>query len=379
MDNNFISHNHKLKYIFSNYFFQYWDDISSFFSEDRKDNILYNINSFLHCADPNFGFSQFLCTSCLHKFIQPFSCKSKFCPSCGKIYAENWASSLDSQLLNVSHIHMTFSLPTGFIRNFFFNNQHLLKELSDATYSSIKYSFKKIGIYNLGVITNIHTFSRDISWNPHIHAIVTFGGFDIKGNWKTPKSLPWKPLRKSWQKCSLDIISTFAKYNNSITLKNKISIAYRKYSNGFYVNSNNIINNIHNIAKYLGRYLARPAIAEYRITFFDSKNITFWYQKPDNDDKIFITLSLRDFFGRLVSHIAPKYFKMIRRYGIYSRNNKTKKIKILRFNFFRKKLSWVERIYRDFKRNPLYCPKCGTSMILIGFYTPKYGFHYAFP
>ncbi|WP_147386032.1 transposase [Fusobacterium perfoetens] len=49
-----------------------------------------------------------------------------------------------------------------------------------------------------------------------------------------------------------------------------------------------------------------------------------------------MTLPLKDFFGRLISHITPKHFKMIRKYDIYSKNNKTKKIKILRFNFFRK-------------------------------------------
>ncbi len=55
----------------------------------------------------------------------------------------------------------------------------------------------------------------------------------------------------------------------------------------------------------------------------------------------------------LVSHIAPKNFKMIRRYGLYSRRAKKRKIKT--FSFFRKMLTWTERIYRDFKRNPLSC------------------------
>ena len=50
----------------------------------------------------------------------------------------------------------------------------------------------------------------EIIWNPHIHAIVTHGGLDINNNWKTPKSFPWTVL-KSWQKCSLDILSIHAK------------------------------------------------------------------------------------------------------------------------------------------------------------------------
>lgn len=46
-----------------------------------------------------------------------------------------------------------------------------------------------------------------------------------------------------------------------------ISLTYRKYPNRFYFNSDNLINNPKEITKYIGSYLARPAIAEYRITF----------------------------------------------------------------------------------------------------------------
>ncbi|MCI6151654.1 MAG: hypothetical protein MR673_00805, partial [Fusobacterium perfoetens] len=42
-----------------------------------------------------------------------------------KVSTENCASSLNSQLLNVSQIRMIFPLSTGFIRNFFFNNLKL--------------------------------------------------------------------------------------------------------------------------------------------------------------------------------------------------------------------------------------------------------------
>lgn len=65
-------------------------------------------------------------------------------------------------------------------------------------------------------------------------------------------------LRKSWQKCSLDIIANFAKITNNINLQNRISLYYRKYSGRFYVKSDKKTNNIFEIAKYIGRYLARP-------------------------------------------------------------------------------------------------------------------------
>ena len=60
-----------------------------------------------------------------------------------------------------------------------------------------------------------------------------------------PKSFPWIVFRKSWQKCSLDILSTYAKKTKNINLKNKISLTYKKYQNGFYVNSENFVNDLY--------------------------------------------------------------------------------------------------------------------------------------
>ncbi|WP_363149834.1 transposase [uncultured Fusobacterium sp.] len=56
----------------------------------------------------------------------------------------------------------------------------------------------------------INTFARYISWNPHIHCIFTIE-VDSNNNWISFKSLLWEVLRASWQKCTLDILSDFAR------------------------------------------------------------------------------------------------------------------------------------------------------------------------
>ena len=151
-------------------------------------------------------------------------------------------------------------------------------------------------------------------------------------------------FKTSWQKCTLDILSDFAKKNNSIPIKNTVSLTYRKYPNGFYVNSDNLINNPKQIAKYIGRYLARPAIAEYRITFFNSSIVKFWFKNPDSNNKIFLTLDINTFIGRLLAHIPPSNFKMVRRFGIYSRNSNIKKP--MNFRIFIPKLHGLKKFLR---------------------------------
>lgn len=187
-----------LKNIFQKHFFHFWKSNNSKFPKEIHDDILDNVSKFLNCGDISQGYTALYCKKCNHIHTIPFSCKSRFCSSCGKIYAENWALNLQDSLIDSTHIHAVFSLPTGFIRDFFFKRRFKLADLANAAYKALKYAFKKVGIYSFGAIINIHTFSRDINWNPHIHALITLGGFNKSNNWKTIKNLPWLPLKKSW-------------------------------------------------------------------------------------------------------------------------------------------------------------------------------------
>ena len=363
--------NKPLKTILAKYFFQYWRNNNHKFPILLRETILKNVNSFLDCGDPKIGYTSFICLKCRTIHKTPFSCKSRFCSSCGKVYAETWANNLSDNLIQCPHRHAVFSLPTGWIREFFFLHRHLLKNLADASYFALKYSFKKLGISNIGVIATIHTFSRKIEWNPHIHCLITFGGITKNNQWKNIKNLPWQVLRKSWQKCVLDIIAKYAKDNKSQHLKNKISLAYKKYLKGFYVNAESKVGNSKTVAKYIGRYLARPAIAEYRIIFFNSKIVRFWYQKPDSKKRFTLTLSMEKFLGRILSHIPPKNFKMVRRFGLYSRRSKNKKSR--KIKLFKAKSSWAERFFKAFGVNPLICRKCSSNLHLLEIFHVKYG------
>ena len=53
----------------------------------------------------------------------------------------------------------------------------------------------------------------------------------------------------------------------------------------FYVNAERRLTNIKQATQYIGRYLARPAIAEYRIINYDGKNVTYWYENKNLREK----------------------------------------------------------------------------------------------
>ena len=123
----------------------------------------------------------------------------------------------------------------------------------------------------------VHTFGSDLKWNPHTHALFTEGGIYKNNKWfKTLSHIPYQYLRKSWQKLVLDIIKTNFKDRETQKLINRL---YKKYNNGFYVNAQRDLTKIKEAARYIGRYLSRPAIVEYRISGYDGKIVTFWYEK----------------------------------------------------------------------------------------------------
>ena len=99
-----------------------------------------------------------------------------------------------NDILNIPHRHILFTIPEE-LRAFFSYDRTLLSKLAKAVNninfiictkkiarkfkvpkSSPNY-FTNSDIVHYGLITVIHTFGRDLKWNPHIHALVSLGGF----------------------------------------------------------------------------------------------------------------------------------------------------------------------------------------------------------
>ncbi|MCS5421440.1 transposase [Psychrilyobacter sp. S5] len=359
------------------------DNLKAFFKHHFKFFLNFP-KSFLHfikstlvaaqnCREFAFAKSVFSCPTCSHYTFRPVTCKSKFCSSCGKIYAEKWAHKLSSQLIDKKHKHMIFTLPKE-IWNYPIIKRDLLATFSEHIKTLFKAWFKKYDIENFGLIVAIHTFSRDSSFHPHFHVILSLGGFKKNLTWKSLEFFPPKFFNNSWRYLVLKSIANA--YPKCKKTKEIISLCYKK---DFFINlKGETLDNEVSALKYIGRYLMRPAIAEYRITKFENNQVTFWYIDVATKEKIFLTLPLFKFIGRLILHINPKGFKAIRRYGFYARNIKTNLKSHIRC-FFKKKISaiipltWRERIFKIYGKDPLICPNCFTEMKLTSFHHKKYG------
>lgn len=353
---------------------------------EMREHINNVVEKALNCGNIENGYIKHKCIECNEEYIHGFTCKSKFCTKCGRKYSLEWSEKQTNSMLNVVHRHAVFTIPEE-LRNYFYQRRELLKDLQDAVYGVVSnyYENKVSANHQVGLIAVVHTFGSDLKWNPHVHALITEGGIDKNNKWfKKVSHLPYEYLRKSWQKLLLDIIK---KNFKDIRTKRLINNLYKKYKAGFYVNAERDLTNIKKASKYIGRYLARPAIAEYRIINYDGKNITFWYENKNPKKKIEVTMDVLEFIGKLTQHIHPKGFKVVRRYGLYARVKSKLSIEIIKlYNFVKqrnineiikkqnsKKKNFKERLIETFAVNPFVCSNCNSDMILWKIWHYKYG------
>jgi hypothetical protein len=121
-----------------------------------------------------------------------------------------------------------------------------------------------------------------------------------------------------------------------------------------------------NMARYIGRYVKHPPIAESRITAFDGKQVTFWYKDSETKQKKTVIMHKFDFIQLLLSHIPEKNFKIVRYVGIYSRRGyRHRQTEFHEGEMVLIKRSWREEIKKTFNYDPILCPDCNIEMELI--------------
>ena len=216
-------------------------------------------------------------------------------------------------------------------------------------------------ILPLGFISTLHTFGRDLKWNPHIHVLITEGASGNFTPWKKFEVFPYIMLRNRFQTTLLSMLEKHFGKENFKILKNHI---YNTSKNGFYVHAPKVKHrDIKSTVKYVIRYSGKPSMAQSRILNYDGEYVTFWYDRHEDNQRITEKIHAYEFIKRLIIHIYDKYFNVVRYYGLYAKKHKHSD----KFNYmlkphvaeFRKQLkNWRCRIELYFKHDPILC-SCG--------------------
>lgn len=333
--------------------------------------VLENISKMINCGDPAFGGAMYGCSHCGELKFVPFRCHSKFCPTCGSKYSKDRSTMMSFKLVRCTHRHCVFTIDEE-LRHFFLEDRSLLDCLFQAVRSVILQMFQKLNKsknFVPGFVCVLHTFGRPLEWNPHIHCLVSEGGFSDDGFWRVVKYFNYTYFRKAFQTALLNMMEK--KIGPSFK-KIKAAI-YKKDKNGFYVYAKPNLCDPDTVVKYISRYLGRPVISTSRIDSYNGEIVSFHYNKHEDNSFVQKTIPVLDFIKLLIQHIPEKHFKMTRYYGLYARHreldknisktiSKSKHKIILDFN------KWRKLILTSFGYDPLKCPKCNHTMEFLELY-----------
>jgi hypothetical protein len=364
-----ITGNISIKYIL-----QHNNNWLRFYSNNKhliRESVVENINKLFLCRTQELGFHKYQCPHCGENICVPHSCKSRICSSCGKLATDRWISSSLSLFPNVGYQHLVFTVPEELRNIILFNRKIMLDALFRLAAYSVTTWTTTNKSYIPGITMVLHTFGRDLKFNPHIHMMLTCGGLSLgRDRWIDNFFIPHQALKPMWRYNVISFIRNSAKKQQlilpaSVKLNALLDTLYSKI---WYVNLGRKLSNVRFTIIYIGRYTKRPVIAESRILEYDGKFMIFSYEDQISSKTLYVRLTVEDFIARLIRHIPDKGFRQIRYAGIFAARVRSKLIPAVNniLENIRKSANIFIGNLRNYLAQTPRCPSCGCEMILIG-------------
>lgn len=363
-----------------------WDEFlhdSEVIRRGLRPVVIEEVGKMMNCGTIACGFEIYGCPSCNNNHIICYTCKSRFCNPCGVHQAKYRSVTISASTLDVKHRHVVFTIDER-LRDYFLKDRNLLNILFDSAKETLTYTFNKMNgkdhTFKPGFILTLHTFGRALGFNPHIHCILTEGAMDEENNYKAIQYINYETLRKSFMKQVLDNLKNYYKDNPKYLAEIKLLVnqIYKDKKNGFYVNAPKMASRRGKDAliSYIIRYTGRPVMASSRIVDYnyEKKSIHYYYEDHETKKRVDVHEHVFEFMKKLIMHIAPTQFKMIRYYGLYATCNHNHKNSVKRLLATSTYQPVVKQTYRMdliivFDTDPFLCD-CGEYMKFIDYWVP---------
>lgn len=321
------------------------------------------VESILKCRTPALGGQVYFCANCRREHFVYHSCNHRACPQCGQADAAAWIEEQKRKLLPVGYYLITFTVPQA-LRSWLRSNQKkgyraLLKE-SAATLQDVASRQKYLGA-QLGILSVLHTWGRQLQYHPHVHCVVPAGGLRAGGwQWCRPKSadyfLPHKVLAARWRTRLQEALREFCAQIPITVWKQNWVVDIRPVGSG------------QAAVKYLAAYVYRTALGSQRIVSADAHQVTFQYKDSEDGTWQQLRLDPCEFIRRFLQHVLPKGFQRVRRYGWLSAAALLKWQRILLL------LDWTMPPLKPSQQLQPRCLRCGQPLewiVTLGRAPPK--------
>ena len=299
------------------------------------------------CATPACGMHTEICDACGDARLAPNTCGNRACPHCQGADRAAWVADRARELLpRIGFFHAVFTVPPAishlaraFPRVVL---DALLRASADAVLALCR-DADRLGA-EVGLIEVLHSWTRDLRWMPHVHQIVTAGGWDdLNHRWvaakrqgvsQRPFLLPLPVLRAAYQRrfmrCLLDAYEHGGFDDAAATFPELASLpAFRRHlaalaRGQWCIRIEPPFGSPEVLLKYLGAYINRVAISPRRIVAHDpaanagAGSVTWTYATNAEPDQIRTrVVTGTAFLAAFAQHILPPRLVRIRFRGLW--------------------------------------------------------------
>lgn len=319
------------------------------------------------CRTPLLGGSLYTCSrqDCAALDYAYHSCRNRHCPKCHGCQTEDWLDRIRQRLLSCPYYLITFTLPAR-LRKIARSNQRLVYDLllrhAAGTVLDLAQDPRWLGV-KPGILAVLHTWSRDMSYHPHVHLLVTAGGI-VTGQraWRHPKNnrflLPGYVLSKIFRARILQHLDRagLLRLCPPPPAKQQWVVHVQHAGDG------------RKALDYLARYVYRVAISNSSIHHADHKGVTFTYRHSRTQLLRSMTLEPIAFISRFLQHVLPRGFVKVRHYGLFASNTR-KRLELARvlLESHSPPTENIEKHQSETEPKPTTrtCPVCGKGQLLL--------------
>lgn len=276
------------------------------------------ISDILRCRTPEMGGEVFCCQRCGRTHYVYHSCRNRSCPQCHGQQTQAWLDQRRQELLAVPYFHVVFTVPDALYaamrshQTWFYGvlmqaaGQSLVELAADRHY---------VG-GTVGLMAILHTWGRTLAYHPHVHCLVTGGGFDRQTEeWQLGRPdylVPVKALSMLFRRRFRELLGSAL---------GTLNIPPSVWQVRWVVNCEPVTGGPERVLNYLAGYVYRIAISDHRILSIENGQVTFRYRDTRDGLSKTMTLSAEEFIRRFLQHVLPRGFHKVRYYGLWAPGN----------------------------------------------------------
>jgi len=334
-------------------------------------------DNFLACGVLEHGFARIRCDACTHEYLLAFSCKCRyFCPSCHAKRLAIWTPWLDTTLLApVPHRQVVLTIPKR-LRAYCLYRRRLLGEIACVAARTVTAAIRTLtGERNLavGIVACLQTHGSRANWHPHVHLLVTDGGFRPDGTFVTWPAHDTARLTEAFRRAVLRLFVRLALFD-----EDQAAGMLTWPHSGFHVHTAVWVpEDDRAFATRLARYCARNPIALERLTYDRGATaVTYRSDKSEGPTAGPETVDPLEFLARVLVHIPDKGQVTTRYYGWYANRPRGMRGKAApgglpaivpapRLAPTEASRRWAALLQQIFEVDPLACPTCQGAMRIV--------------